>query len=155
MNQSDAVSFDPAPEQEWEVWYRDMFDRECPPSVEVSGRGLVGGLIELWARYLLETVRPEGQLGFSRFHLRRENAPGIQIDGDITGALRLRGWIAEDGIKSGRRHVEQGDRTLLTRVAVAHAQLALAGRSGAEILAAAAGEADRDEFERQLADLNS
>ena len=153
MNHSDAFLWDPAPEQEWEVWYRDMFDRDCPPSVEVKGRGLVGGLKELWARYLLETVRPEGHIGFSRFHLRRENAPGIQIDGEFDGALRLRGWIVADGIKSGRRHAEQGDRTLLTQVAVAHGRLALAGRSGAEILEAATGAADRDEFERQLADL--
>ena len=60
---------DPAPDAEWEVWYQDLFDRECPRQVEVSGRGLAAGLSELWARHLFETVGVDGQKGFSRFNL--------------------------------------------------------------------------------------
>ena len=50
MEQDEHPLDDPARETEWEVWYLDTFDRECPPSVDVRGRGLVRGLIELWAR---------------------------------------------------------------------------------------------------------
>jgi hypothetical protein len=142
--------WDPAPEQEWEVWYRDMFDRECPPSLEVRGRGLVNGLKELWARYLLETVRPEGRIGFSRFYLRRKDSAAIQIEGDLNGALRLCRWIADTGVEGAPRLIESGSTRLLTRIVVAHAQLLQAGRSSAEILAAAAATNDQQALEDQL-----
>jgi hypothetical protein len=51
------------------VWYRDTFDRETRPSVDVRGQGLVEGLTELWARHLFETVRHgggEGQTAIAR-----------------------------------------------------------------------------------------
>jgi hypothetical protein len=80
---------DLAPEAEREVWYQDTFDRECPPSVDVRGRGLVEGLTELWARHLFETVRPSGGEGFSRFHLRWKPGRFVRIEGDQAGATRL------------------------------------------------------------------
>ena len=56
---------DPAPRAAWELWYQDLFDRECPRQVEVRGQGLVQGLAELWARHLFETVQVDGQKGLS------------------------------------------------------------------------------------------
>src|SRR5688500_10510710 len=88
----EAADSPPTPDLEWEVWYVDTFDRECPPSCELRGRGVARGLLELWARHLFETVRPDGGRGFSTFYLK---APGgrIEVDGPWEGAVRLREWI--------------------------------------------------------------
>ena len=72
---------DPAPEAEWQVWYQDTFDRECPPSVDVRGRGLVSGLTELWARHLFETVRPGGD------RRRAHAGGGGEQGGEHTGSM--------------------------------------------------------------------
>jgi hypothetical protein len=141
---------DPAPQAEWEVWYRDTFDRECPPSIDARGQGLVQGLKELWARHLFETVRPGGGRGFSRFHLLWKPARAVAIEGDWQGATRLRGWIFGGKQHSRRGYVAEGDARLLSQVVEAHAALLLAERSGAEILAAAAEARDRRDFEQRL-----
>jgi hypothetical protein len=147
--------FDPAPQAEWEVWYRDTFDRECPPSIDARGRGLVRGLTELWARHLFETVRPGGGRGFSRFHLLWKPARAVAIDGDWRGATRLRSWIFGEKEHTRRGYVAEGDARLLSQVAGAHATLLLAERSGAEILAAATAARDRGDFERWLTSIRS
>lgn len=141
---------DPAPEAVWEVWYRDAFDRECPPSVDVRGRGLAEGLTELWARYLFETVRPDGGMGFSRFHLRWEPAYFVHIRGDRQGARRLRQWVFGRQAHTRVGYVQAGDTRLLSQVAAAHAHLLLAGGSSEELLAAAVEAQDRRDFERRL-----
>lgn len=141
---------DPASEAEWEVWHRDTFDRECPPGVDVRGRGLVEGLTELWARHLFETVRPGGSEGFSRFHLRREPGHFVRIEGDRAGATRLRAWVYGRKEHARRGYVAAGDARLLRQIATAHARLLLAGRSSAEVLAAAAEAADCHDFDRRL-----
>lgn len=140
---------DPAPELEWEVWYRDTFDRECPPSVDVRGRGLARGLMELWARHLFETVRPGGSRGFSRFHLRWEGG-WTDIDGDWAGAVRLRGWVfgAQEHTRKG--YIGAGDARLLEKIALTHAHLISAHRICEQILAAAASAQDRQDFEIRL-----
>jgi len=137
-------------EVEWEVWYRDTFDRECPPRVEARGWGLVQGLMELWARHLFETVRPGGGQGFSRFHLRWEPAQFVQIRGDREGATRLRAWVFGEQEHTERGYVGAGDGRLLSQIAAAHAGLLGTGRSGEEILAAAAQARNRRDFERYL-----
>lgn len=138
------------PEAMWEVWYRDTFDRECPPSVDVRGRGLVKGLTELWARHLFETVRPDGGEGFSRFHLRWEPAQLVHIRGDRKGAIRLRAWVFGRQTHTRVGYVEAGDARLLSQVAAAHAHLLLAGGTSEQLLAAAAEAQDRKDFERRL-----
>jgi hypothetical protein len=138
---------------EWEVWYWDTFDRECPPSVDVGGRGLIKGLMELWARHLFETVRPGGGKGFSRFYLRCKAWPTVEIEGDWAGATRLREWVFGAQEHAKRGYVAAGDRRLLARVAAAHAWLLITDRSGAEILAAAVEAQDRKGFEKHLAGL--
>jgi hypothetical protein len=143
---------DPIPEVEWEVWYRDMFDRECPPSVDVSGRGLVKGLMELWARHLFETVRPGGNKGFSRFHIRWEGN-WAEIGGDWEGATRLREWIFGTKKHTQRGYVEESDTRLLEKIAITHANLISANQTGEQILAAAAAAQDRQDFELRLSGL--
>ena len=38
---------DLVPEAEWKIWFQDNFDLECPRQVDLAGRGLVKGLMEL------------------------------------------------------------------------------------------------------------
>jgi hypothetical protein len=139
-------------EAEWEVWYRDTFDRECPPSVDVSGRGLVEGLMELWARHLFETVRPGGGKGFSRFHIRWEES-WAEIDGDWEGATRLREWVFGAKKHTKRGYVEEADARLLEEIALTHAILISADQTSEQILAAAAAAQDRQDFEIRLSRL--
>jgi hypothetical protein len=138
---------DPVPEAEWEVWYRDTFDRECPPSVDVSGRGLAQGLMELWARHLFETVRPGGKQGFSRFHLRSQVTQIVEVKGDWKGATHLREWVFGAKEQSYKGYVKEGDTRLLNKIAVSHAKLILGNQPGEQILAAAAACVDRQDFE--------
>jgi hypothetical protein len=139
---------------EWQVWYEDMFDRECPRSVEVSGRGLTRGLMELWARHLRETVGADGSKGFSRFNLWWAQR-SIEVVGKWEGATRLRTWVLGSNRHAGGGYVAGADRRLLSKIAVAHAHLALTGRSCAPILEAAAAAANRRDFEGRLADLSN
>lgn len=140
---------DPDPEAEWEIWYRDTFDRESPPSVDARGRGLVEGLMELWARHLFETVRPGGGKGFSRFHLRYKEA-GIHIVGSWEGAVHLRLWVYGDEAHTQAGYVAAADPDLLRRIAVTHAHLVVTGQTCEPILAAATEAADRQAFEARL-----
>jgi hypothetical protein len=144
---------DPLPEAEWQVWYQDTFDRECPLSVDVRGRGLAIGLAELWARYLFETVRPGGVQGFSRFHLRWGEDKFVDIKGSWAGATLLREWVFGTKKHSQKGYVAEGDGHLLKRIAVTHARLIASEQPGDQILEAAAGAQDRSDFERRLADL--
>jgi hypothetical protein len=143
---------DPNGQTEWEVWYYDTFDREYPPGVDVSGRGLVAGLTELWARHLFETVRPGGGQGFSRFHLRYSDA-GIHIEGSWEGAMRLREWVFGEKAHTHKGYIAEADAPLLRQIAVAHARLVAAGQTCEPILAAAAEAAGRQKFEARLATL--
>jgi hypothetical protein len=145
----------PLSEEEWEVWYRDTFDRECPPSIDVRGRGLASGLLELWARYLFETVRPGGTQGFSRFHLRWGQAGFVNIQGSWEGAIRLRAWVFGESKHTSKGYVKEGDVRLLTRVAIVHARLIQANRSEEKILDVAAQARDRADFEKRLASLEA
>ena len=153
MGRSNKPLRDPAPEAEWEVWYRDTFDLECPPSVDVSGRDLVKGLMELWARHLFETVRPNGTRGFSRFHLWWEVTRAITIEGNWEGATRLREWLFGMKTHSRKGYVKEADTLLLKKVAVTHANLIPVNKSSKQILAAAASAADRRDFEARLSGL--
>ena len=143
---------DPALEAEWEVWYRDTFDRETRPSVDVRGQGLVKGLTELWARHLFETVRPGGGTGFSRFHLRWQDS-FAHVTGDSAGEIRLREWVFGDKTRSRKGYVREGDARLLAQIAAAHAHLILAGQSGEPIVSLAASVKDLRDFEARLSDL--
>jgi hypothetical protein len=146
---------DPAPDAEWQVWYRDTFDLECPPSVDVSGRGLAQGLVELWARHLFETVRPGGGQGFSRFHLWWKGERSVQIKGSWEGLTRLRGWVFGAQAHTRKGYVEAGDARLLRQIAGVHARMVLADGSCEPIVAAAAEAAGREDFERRLGALTT
>jgi hypothetical protein len=148
-SRSEASLRDPLPHAEWEVWYRDTFDRESPPQRDVSGRGLVKGLIELWARYLFETIRPGGRTGFSRFHMRWEGRY-VDIEGERGGATRLREWAFGKKEHTTAGYVREGDTRLLEQIAVVHAHLILANESSEPILETAILASDRYDFETRL-----
>lgn len=137
---------------DWSLWYCDTFDRECPPKVEVSGHGLVHGLMELWARYLLETVQADGQQGFSSFHLETKRGR-VWIDGDPEGAKRLRGWALGNQEQTDRGHLQDADLELLGQIANSHAWLIEKNRTAKEILVLAALAADRSDFMHRLEEL--
>lgn len=137
------------PGSEWEVWYQDMFDRETPRSVDVSGQGLVEGLMELWARHLFSRVRPDGGEGFARFNLWSEGQ-SIQVEGPWEGAVRLREWIYGDKGTIREGYVKEARGRTLQEVAAAHTRLILAGGSGEQILEMAAASRSRRDFGRRL-----
>ncbi len=144
-----AEDADPAPKAEWEVWYRDTFDRECPPKVDVHGYGLVKGLMELWARHLFE-----GLDGFSRFDLLwKPEKKWIEISGDGKRAARLRTWMFGTKRTAERGYVAEAEIDLLEMIAIAHAKLIVSGKTGEPILAKAATAVDRQNFETQLSNL--
>lgn len=59
----------PGPSTVWKLWYRDMFDRETPSSLEAAGTDIREGLYSLWLHTLTEGVQEDGSASFSRFHL--------------------------------------------------------------------------------------
>ncbi len=145
---------DLAPEAEWQVWYQDTFDRECPRQVEVAGQGLVQGLIELWARHLFETVQASGQKGFSRFNLWWEQkGQSIEVVGEWEGATRLRAWVFGEKQRSYKGYVQEGNEELLLKVATTHASLTLADQTSEAILSTAKTSVSRKDFETRLLDL--
>jgi hypothetical protein len=89
MSRSKHLWVEPAPDVSWAVWSEDTFDREARPTMDRQGRGLLDGLSALWMRFLLETVRPEGNEGFIRFYLRRPDVVGVRVTGP---------WEASDPI---------------------------------------------------------
>jgi hypothetical protein len=139
---------------EWEIWYQDTFDGECPRQIDVSGRGLVRGLIELWARHLFETVGVDGREGFSRFNLWwKQEAKSVRVVGNWGGMVQLRGWVFGDKRQAHKGYVKEGDKGLLKKVAAVHGRLILAGQTSEGILALAEDCASRKDFERQLLSL--
>jgi hypothetical protein len=140
-----------APDAQWQIWYQDMFDRECPRQVVAEGTGLVAGLCELWSRHLFETLQTNGQRGFSRFNLWwRQPGRSVEIDGDRRAMSRLREWVYGDEEQVRDRYVEGGE-SLLGRVAEMHARLVLGGETGEAILAAARDAEDCADLLRRLA----
>jgi hypothetical protein len=106
--------------------------------------------MELWARHLFETVRPDGKQGFSRFQLRWEAARIVEVQGDWKGATRLREWVFGAKGQSYKGYVKEGDTRLLKKIAVTHAKLILSDQPCEQILAAAAATEDRQNFEAWL-----
>jgi len=140
---------EPYHNEEWAVWYVDTFDRDAPPRVDVRGRGLVEGLAQLWARHLFETVRPDGQQGFSSFDLRWKQGR-VVIDGDREGARRLRGWLFGKKESSYKGYAAEADPALLKKTALAHARLIGRQQGVGQILVAALAAKDKTDFAARL-----
>ena len=144
---------DPFPEAEWEIWYQDTFDRECPRSIDVSGTGLVEGLVQLWARHLFSTVHSSGFRGFSRFNLFwKQEKKSIQLEGEWEGLVLLREWVFGEKETIRGHYLEEGDSSLLALLAWSHCQLLAKGRGGELIPRLAASSRDRRDFESRLRD---
>ncbi len=145
---------DAEPEAEWEVWYEDLFDRECPRQVQAAGRGLAAGLIELWRHHLRETVQAGGWRGFSRFNLWWVQArQSVSVVGDWEGLVKMRGWIFGSPLRARKAHVGAADPDLLMTVAAIHSSLVAAGKTSDEIVSAALAAGSREDFESLLAGL--
>ncbi len=130
---------DPAPAQAWEVIYSDSFDRECPPSTQVSGHGVIPGFVELWCRFLHETVRPEGRAGFSHFELWFDGGP-IRVGFervDFKQAATIRRWVFGSLGPTTESVYEQADKELLHVLARAHARMRTTNGAAAAIVACA------------------
>lgn len=83
---------------EWELWYVDVFDREMPPVLEASGRGIVEGLVALWEHTLDEGIVDDGNASFSRFGLswgktHLETASVYVTPFDNHTLAKLRRWV--------------------------------------------------------------
>ena len=144
----------PVPEARWEIWYEDLFDRECPRSVDVDGVGLVKGLTELWARHLLESVMENGSTGFARFNLWwAEKGQSIAVAGDWDGQTQLRKWVFGNRRTARGGYAQGGDVRLLAEVALTHCSLILANQTSEPILTAAKASVSREDFERRLPSL--
>ena len=145
------IELDLISEAEWQIWYQDTFDLECPRQVDIAGRGLVKGLIELWARHLFETVRPNDQPGFSRFNLWwKQKACSVSIVGEGVGLNRLRKWIFGNRQSTNQGYMQIADKNLLTAVASAHCRLVLANQTNEAIAVIAKTSTSRKDFEAQL-----
>jgi len=143
---------DAEPEAEWQVWYEDTFDRECPRQVQAAGTGLAAGLVELWRYHLRETVQADGRRGFSRFNLWWKQAgQSVNVVGNWEGLVRLRGWIFGSPLRARKDHVGAADPDLLMTVAAIHSSLVAAGKTSAEIVSAALTADSRADFESLLA----
>ena len=152
MTAMQAEPDEPYPAEEWEIWYVDTFDRDFPPRREVGGRGLVQGLVELWARHMFENVQPDGKRGFSSFHLKWKQGR-VVIDGDPEGARHLREWLFGDKVTTYTTSVEEADPILLKKLATAHARLLEREEKAQRILATAVTAEDKADFSRKLDDL--
>ena len=153
-NQNLTVDSDPALDATWELWYQDLFERDCPRKVEASGQGLVQGLAELWARHLFETVQADGQKGFSRFNLWwRQQQKSVEITGDWQGMARLRLWIFGNKRTTSQGYLDNGGKELLMEIAQAHSCLVMAGQCSELILEAAQNCTRREVFQEQLKNL--
>ena len=108
---------------EWDLWYQDTFELGSPRRIECSGRGLVEGLMGLWARHLYETVQPNGLTGFAKFDLwLKKEWWLVLISGDENGQVKLRQWVYGEREPTSN-YRESADQSLLAAIAEAHAKL--------------------------------
>lgn len=139
----------------WTIWYQDMFDLACPRQHEVEGRGLIDGLIALWVRHLFETVRPEGQLGFSRFNLWwTERKFSVSIQGQLIGQINIRQWVFHNCPETRRDYFEFADNDLLVKISRIHAGLLLAGQACDILIDLAADCKSRSAYLSALSSIN-
>ncbi len=145
---------EPGTDIEWDVWYEDLFDRDCDPRIDVRGKGLVKGLMELWARYMFEAVGSKGERGFSRFHLTYNKEPGsIQINDNKEGAKTLRTWLFNNKRHCERGYVGEADSELLKIIALTHAKIAGSENASGQIFHIATISKTRDAFIHGLEEL--
>ena len=144
LSQADSKLINTA---EWEIWYQDNFDLECPRQMELSGRGLIKGLIELWARHLYETIQPSGFIGFSRFNLWwKQRVCSISIVGEKAGQIKLRQWVYGERRSNYLGCMFVADKDLLQVIAEIHSKLIISGQSSETIVAEALLSNNTEEF---------
>lgn len=110
----------------WQLWYKDLFDRQCPAEMESEGEGLVRGLTELWLRHLAEGVH-----GLSRFTLACKNPlQYVEIARPERDAmLTLRRWVFRVDDPDATVDRKTVDFYVLDSLVAAHARLILGGHT--------------------------
>ena len=116
----------------WQLWYRDSFDRDAPPSLQSSGVNIIQGLYQLWFYTLREGVQDNGSASFSSFQLTWGNRPSTRVDILIdpfhnVSLLKLRQWAKlisqhEEDSETGQLPEEQTD-AILSRLSQRHYDL--------------------------------
>ena len=136
---------------DWEIWYQDTFDQDCPRQLELTGCGLITGLIELWARHLYETVQPNGVLGFSHFNLWwKQRRCSIEVVGEAAGQVKIRNWVFGQRCLNSSSFLDVADTSLLKSICEIHAELVLRGQTSEEIILIAHLLNDRQNFIEQI-----
>jgi hypothetical protein len=85
----------------WELWSRDLFDRETPPRRDREGEGIVPGLAALWERAIREGIDDRGDRSFTDFSLQWgrtivERAEVNVVPFGNPGLAKLRRWNRAD-----------------------------------------------------------
>jgi hypothetical protein len=145
------TDFDIILEAEWEIWYQDNFDLECPRQMEIEGRGLVKGLIELWAHHLYETIQPNVFVGFSRFNLWwKQKECSIEIIGEMLGQVKIRQWVYGNRQSNYLGCMHIADIDLLRVIAEMHCRLVLNDETSEVIIAKALSLDTNKDFIKQI-----
>jgi hypothetical protein len=81
----------------WHLWYLDKFDRDFPPSLEVSGEKILNGLYKLWLHTLREGLQDNGSASFSHFQLRLGSNASMRVEIYVNpfnnaALIKLRQW---------------------------------------------------------------
>ena len=136
---------------EWELWYQDNFELECPRQMDLSGRGLVEGLMELWAHHLYETIQPNGFIGFSRFNLWwNQRDCSVNIVGEKSGQIKLRQWVYGEQKSNYLGCMHIADKDLLRMIAGIHSKLIISDQTSETIIKEALLSNDKEEFIKRI-----
>lgn len=147
----DKPEGDPITQAEWNFWYQDNFDLECPRQLDKTGRGLIEGLIELWASHLYETIQPTGYLGFDRYNLWwKQRKCSIEVVGDIVGQVKLRQWVYGDRRSGYAGCMEIADKDFLRMLAEAHSRLVMIDQTSEPIIEKALQSDIKEVFRDQI-----
>jgi hypothetical protein len=155
---------DTDPTRPWKIVHRDTFDRSEPASAELSGtNGRINGLVELWAKFLFETVHTGSRSvagptpgsiafvefatrGFSEFGLFIDGVGSVRIDGDLEGGLKLRRWVFGTVQYTLKHAIDEAKLPVLQVIARRHARDLAVEPTAAHLLARALTARDLDAF---------
>lgn len=135
--------------EDWELWYQDQFDWDCPRKIEVKGKDLVNGLRLLWQYHLHESITPEGQPGFSKFNLRLPLLKrSVEISAESSSLVNIRDWVL--GLGENVPDPLGRDYGLLDLIGQAHYDLLIRGKNIDEIMRIAEASENRLDFSLKL-----
>ncbi len=69
----------------WNLIYRDTFDRETPPSISKTGTGIKSGILYLWQYTLSDGITKNGNRSFSSYNLTFEDTKSYRDEANTHG----------------------------------------------------------------------